>query len=60
MGLLLDFPNKVFREMKTMVGWYIVPSSPALFLIRLSQRILKVMRVFVHCETSCVKPLERH
>ncbi len=33
MGLLLDFPNKVFREVKTMEGWYIVPSSPALSLI---------------------------
>ena len=33
MGLLLDFPNKVFREVKTMEGWYIVPSSPAISLI---------------------------
>ena len=33
MGLLLDFPNKVFREVKTMEGWYIVPSSPAVSLI---------------------------
>jgi hypothetical protein len=32
-GLLLDFPNKVFREVKTMEGWYIVPSSPAVSLI---------------------------
>ena len=33
MGLLLDFPNKVFREVKTMEGWYIGPSSPAISLI---------------------------
>ena len=33
MGLLLDFPNKVFREVKTMEDWYIVPSSPAVSLI---------------------------
>jgi hypothetical protein len=32
-GHLLDFPNKVFREVKTMEGWYIVPSSPAVSLI---------------------------
>jgi len=32
-GLLLDYPNKVFREVKTMEGWYIVPSSPAISLI---------------------------
>jgi len=31
--LLLDYPNKVFREVKTMEGWYIVPSSPAVSLI---------------------------
>jgi hypothetical protein len=31
-GLLLDYPNKVFREVKTMEGWYIVPSSPAVSL----------------------------
>jgi hypothetical protein len=31
--LLLDFPNKVFREVKTMEGRYIVPSSPAVSLI---------------------------
>jgi hypothetical protein len=33
MGLLLDYPNKVFREVKTMEDWYIVPSSPAVSLI---------------------------
>ena len=33
MGLLLDFPNEVFREFVTMEGWYIVPSSPAISLI---------------------------
>ena len=33
MGLLLDYPNNVFREMKTMVDCYIVPSSPAVSLI---------------------------
>ena len=32
-GLLLDYPNKVFREVKTMEGWYIEPSSPAVSLI---------------------------
>ena len=33
MGLLLDYPNKVFREVKTMEDWSIVPSSPAVSLI---------------------------
>lgn len=33
MGLLLDFPNEVFHEVKTMEGSYIVPSSPAVSLI---------------------------
>eukprot|EP00981_Chlorochromonas_danica_P002014 scaffold413_cov176-Ochromonas_danica.AAC.10 len=33
MGLLLDYPNIVFREVKTMEGWYIEPSSPAVSLI---------------------------
>ena len=33
MGFLLDYPNKVFREVKTMEGWYIEPSSPAVSLI---------------------------
>ena len=33
MGFLLDYPNKVFREVKTMEDWYIVPSSPAVSLI---------------------------
>ena len=32
-GLLLDYPNKVFREVKTMEDWYIVPSSQAISLI---------------------------
>ena len=31
--LLLDYPNKVFREVKTMEDWYIVPSSSAVSLI---------------------------
>ena len=33
MGLLLDFPNKVFREVKTLEDLYIEPSSPAVSLI---------------------------
>ena len=33
MGLLLDYPNKVFREVKNIEGWYIEPSSPAISLI---------------------------
>ena len=33
LGLLLDYPNNVFREVKTMEDWYIVPSSPAVSLI---------------------------
>ena len=33
MGFLLDYPNKVFREVKTIKGRYIVPSSPAVSLI---------------------------
>ena len=32
-GLLLDYPNKVFREVVTIEGSYIVPSSPAVSLI---------------------------
>ena len=32
-GLLLDYPNKVFREVVTMEDLYIVPSSPAVSLI---------------------------
>lgn len=32
-GLLLDYPNKVFREVVTMEDSYIVPSSPAVSLI---------------------------
>jgi len=32
-GLLLDFPNKVFREVDTIEDSYIVPSSPAVSLI---------------------------
>ena len=34
MALLLDYPNKVFREVKTMEGYlYILPSSSAVSLI---------------------------
>ena len=29
----MDYPNKVFREVVTMEGSYIVPSSPAVSLI---------------------------
>jgi hypothetical protein len=25
MGLLLDYPNKVFREVKTIEGWFVEP-----------------------------------
>jgi hypothetical protein len=32
-GLLLDYPNKVFREVKTMGRWFVEPSSPAVSLI---------------------------
>jgi hypothetical protein len=32
-GLLLDYPNKVFREVDTIEDSYIVPSSPAVSLI---------------------------
>ena len=32
-GFLLDYPNKVFREVVTMEDSYIVPSSPAVSLI---------------------------
>ena len=55
--LLLDYSNKVFREVKTMEGSYIVPSSPAASLI-ITEIILKMIKVFVNCETSCSKPLE--
>jgi hypothetical protein len=33
MGVLLDYPNKVFREVETAEDWYIAPSSPAVSLI---------------------------
>jgi hypothetical protein len=32
-GLLLDYPTEVFREVKTMCRWFVVPSSPAVSLI---------------------------
>jgi hypothetical protein len=32
-GFVLDYPNKVFREVKTIEDSYIVPSSPAVSLI---------------------------
>ena len=32
-GFLLDYPNEVFREVDTVGGSYIVPSSPAVSLI---------------------------
>ena len=33
LGFLLDYPNKVFREVKTMEGWYIEPSSASVSLL---------------------------
>jgi hypothetical protein len=33
MGLLLDYPNKVFREVKTMGRRFVEPSSPDVSLI---------------------------
>ena len=33
MGLLLDYPNKVFREVKTFGRWFVEPSCPAVSLI---------------------------
>ena len=33
LGLLLDHPNKVFREVKTMGRWFVEPYSPAVSLI---------------------------
>ena len=33
MGFLLDYPNKVFREIQAVDDSYIVPSSPAVSLI---------------------------
>eukprot|EP01036_Dinobryon_divergens_P026360 gene26360-34997_t len=33
MGLLLDYPNEVFREVKTLSRWFVEPSSPAVSLI---------------------------
>jgi hypothetical protein len=32
-GLLLDYPNKVFREVETNKGFYVEPASPAVKLI---------------------------
>ena len=32
-GLVLDDPNKVFREVKTLDGWFIEPSNSAVALI---------------------------
>jgi len=33
MGLLLEYPNKVFREVMILDGWFVVPSSSAISLI---------------------------
>ena len=33
MGFLLDYPNKVFREVKRSERWYVEPSTPAVSLI---------------------------
>ena len=33
MGFLLDYPNKVFREVKRSDDWYVEPSTPAVSLI---------------------------
>ena len=33
MGLLLECPNEVFREVKTMGRWFVEPYSPAVSLI---------------------------
>ena len=33
LGFLLDYPNKVFREMKTIEDWYIEPSSASVSLL---------------------------
>ena len=33
MGFLLDYPNKVFREVNTFGRWFVEPSSPAVSLI---------------------------
>ncbi len=53
-GFVLDYPNKLFREVDTVEDSYIDPSSPAISLIiTLSQRIFKIVMVFVNCETSC-------
>jgi hypothetical protein len=32
-GLVLDYPNKVFREVKTLDGWFIEPATSAVSLI---------------------------
>ena len=32
-GFVLDYPNKVFREVKTLEGWFVEPSSSAVSLI---------------------------
>ena len=49
MGFLLDYPNKVFREVKTMEDWYIVPSSPAVSLI-VTENIQNGVGVYVLLE----------
>jgi hypothetical protein len=33
MGFLLEYPNKVFREVKTLDGWFIEPATAAVSLI---------------------------
>ncbi len=53
--LLLDYPNKVFREVKTMGSWDIEPSSPAVSLI-IAEKIQNDEGV----RESCLKPLEGH
>ena len=44
MGLLLDYPNKVFREVKSSGRWFVEPATPAISLI-ITENITNVVGI---------------
>jgi len=48
-GFLLDYPNKVFREVKTLEGWFIEPATSAVSLI-ISENVQDGLGVRKLCE----------
>ena len=57
MGLLLDYPNEVFREVVTIEGWFVEPSSPAVSLV-ISENVQDGAGVR-ELRDKLFKPLER-